>query len=470
MKRRSKNLIISLFCVVIFISCMRDVPAPLKNIDLVEPGDFLLVEASENAEYYDLFYGDSLSLTEVDSTLSTKVEIDNDLFDINNNKIFLKDKNNISHVYETINLVDLKSNKKLSIKVKLRFWLTKKYGLKVQERYPPQNILVYTSSDTTYIIEKNTLFYFTKQLGEKVYCTSFPLEGGLYNQMICKNGYYAIRTENKIYLSNNLTKWDIIYNDKRAIKESMVITQNENGDELLFSEYTPGIDYKRHHIYAYNLRNKTMSIRMTFYKRSDFYENKLQPYARHIHFLVQDKYSDNIFIGTGDSQGEAGIYFSEDMGITFKKLGGGNEKWRSLAMMFNSEFIFWNMDSAEPQYLFRLNRKDLQENVSWEKIDKYPLINSALWCSAYVSDFDMYIMSSNGEGQLYDNKFRNYGISIAKNRPEVYELQARKCKGIDGKYAQYSQFMPIGTDVHNFVYFVDLENNYIYKCKVTEIK
>lgn len=94
MKRRSKNLIISLFCVVIFISCMRDVPAPLKNIDLVEPGDFLLVEASENAEYYDLFYGDSLSLTEVDSTLSTKVEIDNDLFDINNNKIFLKDKNN----------------------------------------------------------------------------------------------------------------------------------------------------------------------------------------------------------------------------------------------------------------------------------------------------------------------------------------------------------------------------------------
>lgn len=192
--------------------------------------------------------------------------------------------------------------------------------------------------------------------GNVTECVSFQLKDPMYNQMIAENGCYAIRTGTCVYVSKDLRKWLLIYNDKRAISKSMAFVKNKKiGQlELLFSEYTPGKERFRHHIYKYNLITKQLKQVFTFYKVG---EGKI-PIARHIHILDKDPYTGDIWVGTGDTDDESAIYRSTDSGETFQLIGMGNQKWRMLAFIFTSKYIFWNVDSHEPQYLTRISRED----------------------------------------------------------------------------------------------------------------
>ena len=124
------------------------------------------------------------------------------------------------------------------------------------------------------------------------------------------------------------------------------------------------------------------------------------------------------------------------------------------------------MDSPSTQYLIRLKRSDLQENVSNSRLSLFPLINSAHWCSEKIlfndeiKKTEMVIMSSNNEGGLFDNNFRNYGIIIQNEEPVVYELFSRKAQTI------YSQLYPIGTDYNGNLLLLDLETQKTAKYKV----
>lgn len=386
-------------------------------------------------------------------------------FVIENNKFYLKDPNNLSVTKSNIILTDVNSKKSYLIKLSFKFWISGKYNLKpIQNESISQ--FIYTSQDTTFSIENDQLYYSIKEQDNKILCSNLKVIDPMYNQMVCKFGLYAFRTGGNIYISKNLKNWKKIYSGKRGIKESMVIVQNDNGYELLFSEYTPGTVYVRHYIRSYNFNTETLSIRQTFYTDADYSTSKLTPLARHIHFLVQDPYSDLIFTGTGDSDTQSAIYYSNDKGTTFKRMGGGSQKWRSLSMIFTKNSIFWNMDSPSTQYLIRLNKSDLQENVSNSKLSLFPLINSALWCSEKIpfndanNKTEMIIMSSNNEGGLFDDNFRNYGIIIQNEEPVVYELFSRKAQTI------YSQLYPIGTDYNGNLLLLDLETMKTAKYKV----
>lgn len=190
----------------------------------------------------------------------------------------------------------------------------------------------------------------------------------------------------------------------------------------------------------------------------------MYPVARHTHFLVKDPYSNEVFLSNGDLDNESAIYYTEDFGETFSRLGGGSQLWRSLSMIFTPEDIFWNTDTQSAQYIMKISRNDLSENVNISKVKKFPLINGALWCKEYLADKDLYIMSSNNEGALYDGNFRSVVIKINNRSPQVYELFSRKASGWG------SQLFPVGIDIANNCYLLDLDRNVIYKCSVDEVK
>lgn len=416
-----------------------------------------------------MYYKDSIQLENIIKENSTGKYVCNSIdFGIDNNKLYLKSPNSLKLTDYDLTITNQSSNHSISLKIKIQTWIKNKYSLTpvVKDIIPK---FIYTHNDTTYSVENEKLFYSVKNKIEKSFCSNFKLADLMYNQMISRYGFYAFRTGGLIYVSKDLKNWNLIYNDKRGIKESMVIVKNKNGYELLFSEYTPGTTFVRQYLRSYNFLTKEMTTRMTFYTPDDFKSQGLTPQARHIHFLVQDNYSDLIFMGTGDYDNQSNIYFSTDSGLSFKTLGGGNQKWRSLTMFFDKDYIFWNMDSTSPQYIIRLKRTDIKENVDISKTNQYPLINSALWCSENVKvsgdAISMVVMSSNTEGRMYDENFRNYGIIIKNNEPVVYELFARKASNV------YSQWYPIGIDYNNDILFLDLDTHRssYYKVDVPEI-
>jgi len=417
-------------------------------------------------DIYYLYYKDSILLDSIIKPYKPgKYSCNTENFGIENNKLFLKTPNSLSKVNHNVMLTNIETKETYKVKLKIRCWIKDVYSLySLQNKTAPQ--FIYTSGDTTYSIENGNLYYTSKKSIYKTFCSKLNLEDQMYNQMVSKYGLYAFRTGGKVYVSTNLKNWDLIYDGARGIKESMVIVKNRNGYELLFSEYTPGNVSVRHHVRSYNFNSKKSDIRKIFYTDNDFQKEGLYPFARHIHFFVQDYYSDLIFLGTGDSDLQSAIYYSEDGGITFKRMGGGSQRWRSLSVFLTKESIFWNMDATHTQYLIRLKRSDIEENVNNSKLTFFPLINNAHWCSEKITisdkkhNTDMFVMSSNSEGNLYDSNFRNYGIIIKNNEPVVYELFSKKALN------KYSQWYPIGIDYNKNILYLDLETMKTAKYRV----
>lgn len=86
----------------------------------------------------------------------------------------------------------------------------------------------------------------------------------------------------------------------------------------------------------------------------------VQNQIKHIHGIYDDKFSDSLWIVTGDFDGECYVIESKDS--TFSNLkwyGDGSQKWRPVSIFFNLEEIIWVMDSPiQKAYLQIFNRKD----------------------------------------------------------------------------------------------------------------
>ena len=68
--------------------------------------------------------------------------------------------------------------------------------------------------------------------------------------------------------------------------------------------------------------------------------------AYHIHVVAVDKYTGDIWVGTGDSGQSSRIIISQDNGETWKVIGAGSQDWRCLSIWFTEDYIYWNMDTS----------------------------------------------------------------------------------------------------------------------------
>lgn len=334
--------------------------------------------------------------------------------------------------------------------VRIKDWKENVYELESSlwdGKYP-----LYHNADTSFYIYKNQLLLESNKALEV--CCDFRLEDKMYNQMIAEFGWYAIRTGRSIYVSNDLHNWSKIYCDKRAISKSMAFVYNRGNIELIFSEYSPGSDNLSHYVYKYNIKSRKIRNIIGFHPSV----SNQTPVARHIHILEKDPYTGDIWIGTGDTDQESHIYRSIDNGESFQIVGSGSQLWRVLSFIFTENSVFWNVDSYAPQYITRITREDLKLGGIESNLKRYSIINSACWSTFPVTTSDgkdMYIMSSNNEGGLYDNYSRTYGIMFDDDKPTIYELAKINA------YTQYTQLFPIGVASQtNFVLYNHEQDHY----------
>ncbi|MHA1274695.1 MAG: WD40/YVTN/BNR-like repeat-containing protein [Promethearchaeota archaeon] len=84
---------------------------------------------------------------------------------------------------------------------------------------------------------------------------------------------------------------------------------------------------------------------------------------RHIHFVQYDKFTNSIWVGTGDADNECAFYRSCDGGISFEIVGKGSQIWRAVSLLFIEDAVVWGTDLGRDQlrgsnYIMMLNRKE----------------------------------------------------------------------------------------------------------------
>jgi hypothetical protein len=112
---------------------------------------------------------------------------------------------------------------------------------------------------------------------------------------------------------------------------------------------------------------------------------------RHIHCVQYDPFSRSIFMGTGDTDEESSISYSQDGGKTWISIGSGDQLFRAVSLLFTEDYIYWGGDAPTRQnYINRYNRKS-------QKIEKMVAVKGTVFYSTILGNGTM-IFGTTTEG------------------------------------------------------------------------
>ena len=79
---------------------------------------------------------------------------------------------------------------------------------------------------------------------------------------------------------------------------------------------------------------------------------------KHVHGVYRDPFSDDVWIPTGDFEGECFLYRTDVNFTQVEKYGDGTQTWRTVALLFAPDRISWIMDSQlQTSHLLHLDRQ-----------------------------------------------------------------------------------------------------------------
>lgn len=85
--------------------------------------------------------------------------------------------------------------------------------------------------------------------------------------------------------------------------------------------------------------------------------------VRHIHFVEYDACDNVLWLGTGDTDEECGLWRSTDSGDTWEKIGGGSQKWRAVGVSPTPDALYWGTDAGtvpDRNFLMKLDKHSLK--------------------------------------------------------------------------------------------------------------
>ena len=87
---------------------------------------------------------------------------------------------------------------------------------------------------------------------------------------------------------------------------------------------------------------------------------------RHVHGIFPDPYRRRIWICTGDSDAESGLFYTDDDFKTVNLYGGGDQSWRMVSLLITKDHLIWGSDAGQDapahvkNYIYSL---DLQTGI-----------------------------------------------------------------------------------------------------------
>lgn len=147
----------------------------------------------------------------------------------------------------------------------------------------------------------------------------------------------------------NENKFVKICTTPRGSKPLNIVVKSQ--DEVYFGEYFQNVENVPVHIYLLNIVTGDLKIVYTFG----------QGEINHIHGLFRDKYTNRIWVITGDEERECIIGYTEDDFAHFKEVFRGGQEYRCCQMFFYPDFIVYATDSQFiTNSIKRIDRKTLE--------------------------------------------------------------------------------------------------------------
>lgn len=120
---------------------------------------------------------------------------------------------------------------------------------------------------------------------------------------------------------------------------------------IYFGEYFQNMEKQAVNIYCSKDNAKTWHIAYTFEAGN----------INHIHGLFFDKFTNRIWVATGDRDNECIIGYTEDEFKTFKEVFRGGQEYRTCQLFFYKDFIVFGTDTQyEQNVIKKFDRKTLE--------------------------------------------------------------------------------------------------------------
>lgn len=124
-----------------------------------------------------------------------------------------------------------------------------------------------------------------------------------------------------------------------------------NNGHVYFGEYFQNISKQEVKIYASIDYGKNWYVVYSF----------LAGYINHVHGLFFDKYTNRIWVATGDREQECIIGYTEDEFKTFVEVFRGGQEYRTCQLFFYRDFIVFGTDTQYQQNVLKMfDRKSLE--------------------------------------------------------------------------------------------------------------
>lgn len=414
----------------------------------------------------------------------------------------------------------LYSNKKLIDKVFVTIvnWKTNKSMMKLIGVMPKYNILAQVE-EVIYFAIGRYLYKTCDNFVTKTYISTFPHLPAIHTKMLFTPSGYFIVANKKIFYSKHLYEWSEcceIQNHGLMHMFDFFYDKNTKSTYVYAGEYSVERN-KAHKVYRGIINyegQQEWDVILDFSSINDYISNQSDWFScRHVHVVTVDRYTGALWVATGDSDIHSKIIYSMDNGTSFQILGIGSQQWRTLSIWFTSEYIYWNMDTHEPQKIFRVNKKLLklrktitpeinnttQMGVKYLVIESeqnvFPcnvgsvytesikrklnsknkvialndpsydfreevadLSNGAQWYHCWAKDNygeDIVIMGTSPEGSIRDMQGRVFGIKELSNKSvEVQELLTVSPKNQNLSYDEnmFTQLEPLLQDSTGVIY------------------
>ena len=144
---------------------------------------------------------------------------------------------------------------------------------------------------------------------------------------------------------------------------------------IYFGEYFQNMEKQAVNIYCSKDNAQTWNIAYTFEAGN----------INHIHGLFFDKYTDRIWVATGDRENECIIGYTEDEFKTFKEVFRGGQEYRTCQLFFYNDFIVFGTDTQYEQNVIKKFDRETLEITELQKVQGSVIKGGQVGDVAFIS-------------------------------------------------------------------------------------
>lgn len=124
------------------------------------------------------------------------------------------------------------------------------------------------------------------------------------------------------------------------------------------------------HVYwgEYHSNDERQPVKIYRYGKGDVHADVVWTFPRgeirHVHGVYFDPFTGHLWVTTGDRSDECKIAITDDGFRSLHTIGGGDESWRAVSLLFTEQAIFYASDAEYvPNHIYRIDRRTIHRHL-----------------------------------------------------------------------------------------------------------